>query len=957
MQQNLRPDTQVQQKADSPQQRPGAQNIDQTGPKNPPGQQGGSPSADQIGGSRSQLQNQNLPADQPIAQKPPNPFDQNQIRQNADQSQFRQAADLKQQGPPLTSDSKPQGPPLAGDQSSRAAADAAARAIQNQQSNDRGLDKAINPPSGIPIDKVQPPPGQQVFGDGGKGATPGSDKTAGSGAGAGADRVVGSMGGAPVGDKSGAGASGGQQVPGTDVRVVPLTSASTDARVQGILQNNVDKQAGIAGKDAVAAEQKPAAQMAAELASKATELTTKGQVTADQTARLADTSGKVRQAAIDGALQQTEAAARAESAVKGAVSQAGDAATLAAGTTDSSALVQAQRNGIPGLDLKNPTNLQFVNDAMKQLQGSNIKEFNPQTQSIKDLLPGLDPTKADKLQTLFQQGADATKGGVITRDGMMQQLGLILTANRENPLAAGQTKGTDRLGALLSGQQSALTGSSFLSELIKALDGANHQIGVESGQNVIGINALTARTLGQQEQHATTSEAFTAQLTPAQADLIKMLLAIKQDGKPETTTGAKIETGATGVGDAKAGRVTDAAAALAGVKGKEDQQQQGKPGEDKDKEKDKELLDREKEEQDKKKKKEKDDEDDITSPDRRKAALAALLAIQKLKEEKEKALKEKDKLAEKDKKKDEEGKRTQYTVRERDTLQSIALKQLRDVRLAPLIYEINKTVIPIVRQRGRDSFVLKAGQIIWLPSVLESSEFRAKLAGAAMNPPPQQPLTPLQQAVAAENAMTPEQELATKFGTNWDGAQGDTASGATNNEAENALMTEAIDAARTRRENIERVLGPIDGKKEPVSERIRYVARLGDTLKSIALKHPALEDESMWTLVAQINNLSRDTDETGAPTAKLSRGTVLQLPSPSEVETYKKLHGPREAKCPACGASMENSATICSACHPPEHSSTSDPSTNDTDAGMIVMQAAGFVKPGDVPVDDDEPGP
>src|SRR6202035_1361047 len=108
-------------------------------------------------------------------------------------------------------------------------------------------------------------------------------------------------------------------------------------------------------------------------------------------------------------------------------------------------------------------------------------------------------------------------------------------------------------------------------------------------------------------------------------------------------------------------------------------------------------------------------------------------ATQKLRQQKEKEIKDKE-LAEQ-KKKEEDTKRRRYIVKEKDTLQSIALRQLRDVRLAPLIYQINRSVIPVTVKAGKQVHVLKVGQVILLPSGVEIKEFRSKMGSGALSQP------------------------------------------------------------------------------------------------------------------------------------------------------------------------------------------------------------------------------
>lgn len=86
--------------------------------------------------------------------------------------------------------------------------------------------------------------------------------------------------------------------------------------------------------------------------------------------------------------------------------------------------------------------------------------------------------------------------------------------------------------------------------------------------------------------------------------------------------------------------------------------------------------------------------------------------------------------------------------------------------------------------------------------------------------------------------------------------------------------------------------------RQPVSEggpttRINYTVRLGDTLRTIATRHAALQDGSLWTLIAEINGLSSDADTSGTPTARIQRGTTLILPSSEEISEFRARQHPQ----------------------------------------------------------------
>lgn len=328
---------------------------------------------------------------------------------------------------------------------------------------------------------------------------------------------------------------------------------------------------------------------------------------------------------------------------------------------------------------------------------------------------------------------------------------------------------------------------------------------------------------------------------------------------------------------------------------------------------------------------------------RREAALLALMADRKVREDKEKQQKEQEKL--KDKKQDEDARRRRYVVRERDTLESIASKQHRDAKLAPLIHEINKKEIAMKLENGREVPDLRARQVIWLPSEVDIREFRKRLHSGSTA------------QSAGDEKLSAEEELAARFGANWDGAtSGDaTEYGAAGGDSSAPSMTpEQLAAAQARRANIEKLLGPI-AKQKPADGRIRYVVRLGDTLKTVAMKHPSLQDISLWPLLAEINDISVETDQKGTPLARLSRGSTILIPTAHEVEYFREHNGvkaPAGARstkaCPQCGRLSAVGAAICGACAHSFNLDTRPPSASD--AGMVVIQAAGFVQKPGVPL-------
>lgn len=409
---------------------------------------------------------------------------------------------------------------------------------------------------------------------------------------------------------------------------------------------------------------------------------------------------------------------------------------------------------------------------------------------------------------------------------------------------------------------------------------------------------------------------------------------VKAEGKPEANV-AKPDA-------IQAQRQQDIA--LSGVKPvdvKSDRPDVVNPQEKKDEKFLDEKVKREKKEEEEKEKREKEEQHKREEKARLDALMLAALAEKKRKQL-EQEQKEKEKSDEKDKQRDRE-KRRRYIVREKDTLQSIATTQLRDVKLSPLIYEINKEVIQLRVENGKQVPDLKPKMIIWLPSTTEIEEFRkGGVAGARA-------------AGTQDKKMSADEELIARFGAGWSGSKGGPTTGsatggvptgqpggpptipgsqpATSSEVTAALAASAMEAAQKKRANIESLLGPI-GRAKPADGRIKYIARLGDSLKSVAMKHPALQDVNLWKLLAEVNGISTETDSKGAPVATLTRGSVLMIPSNVDVEDYRaRLSGAPNAVpttggvktagvitevatklCDGCGRMTVNSATICPAC-------------------------------------------
>jgi hypothetical protein len=175
--------------------------------------------------------------------------------------------------------------------------------------------------------------------------------------------------------------------------------------------------------------------------------------------------------------------------------------------------------------------------------------------------------------------------------------------------------------------------------------------------------------------------------------------------------------------------------------------------------------------------------------------------------------------------------RRKYLVRAGDSVESIAQKMLYDKRLALLIIKVNDPPqLIVVPQENKKHVHLKCEALIWLPSIDDVEKFKK-------NPPKKDQFEYVFHR--AEKAVVPISTL---------------------------TATPVL-------------LG-----------RPQYTVRLGDTLKSVAMRHPALGDVSLWRLLAQVNEMPTTVDERGVPIAALIRGTVIGIPLPQEVEEFRNQH-------------------------------------------------------------------
>jgi hypothetical protein len=238
------------------------------------------------------------------------------------------------------------------------------------------------------------------------------------------------------------------------------------------------------------------------------------------------------------------------------------------------------------------------------------------------------------------------------------------------------------------------------------------------------------------------------------------------------------------------------------------------------------------------------------------------------------------------KKDDEKFPRRRYVIQPDDTLETIARKKLGDPTLALLIASINAAVLS---SKLSPKSSLPVDLSIWLPSFSEIETSRQSVTT----------VTPAQAPPSAA------EELTKRFGESFDGLTKEerTTSNLLGTERAAAISTQLAadkpasissqlqNAQAKRRSNVEKVLGPLPSSKPDI---FNYTVRLGDSLKSIATKHPALLDVKLWELLAAVNNITVPNNDHSL--VKLTRGSTLRLPSAQEIVDYYALQSTKKNK-------------------------------------------------------------
>ena len=231
--------------------------------------------------------------------------------------------------------------------------------------------------------------------------------------------------------------------------------------------------------------------------------------------------------------------------------------------------------------------------------------------------------------------------------------------------------------------------------------------------------------------------------------------------------------------------------------------------------------------------------------------------------------------------------REKYVVKVPEDLVNIARKKFVNPSISQLIFELNPGKVDVKWVNGKPVYTAKPGVTLVLPSQNQVKEWLIKKANIGRR----------EQTTTISNvSLSSRQEV----------------------------------QADERRSNIEKILGKI---KEAAETR-SYAVRLGDTLRSVAMKHPELRDVSLWKLLAAKNGLAVETDAKGSPLAILIRGASIVIPTAEEIEDYREQNSFKVRKpepqaatarmnewqnvatkpCPGCKRLLSANSSLCPAC-------------------------------------------
>ncbi len=323
------------------------------------------------------------------------------------------------------------------------------------------------------------------------------------------------------------------------------------------------------------------------------------------------------------------------------------------------------------------------------------------------------------------------------------------------------------------------------------------------------------------------------------------------------------------------------------------------------------------------------DSDDSVVPGGVTPEAMAARAAKKIEDERKRRERQEDELREEKRRSENERKnrRESHRVSHGDSLVTIAQKRCRDTTLAPLIYDINRAQIPATFQGPTRFALLKVGQVLSLPSETDTKNYKS---GRPKHTNVDMSLRAGDGSNSSEAFPSVEAELAAKLGIPF---PGHTRGGKRVFDAKDVKgsRTDAVrQKVRENRHNIEAALGPLRPKPKVRTEsRIKYMCRIGDTLRSIAQRHPSLHNAELWQLIAYVNELPTEVNSKNEPIAKLKRGQSLLLPTPAEIHAWLAMLSGEQTdfvlwefayiemnrrECPHCDRPTLVSVVVCPGC-------------------------------------------
>ena len=236
-------------------------------------------------------------------------------------------------------------------------------------------------------------------------------------------------------------------------------------------------------------------QLPPDLTAKLMDASNRGMLPSQMMTQMQDAAGKIQQQQAEGVLRQTQEQITTAANIKADVARVGDATTVGRAVTDANAPIQ--RSTIPGLNLAEGQNRQFVNEVIKQIQTARLAEFDPRATNLQNILINMDQARVTRIQAFLTNESTTTRTGTLTQEQMISKLNAALGAGSDitTRFGPGVKLDANALNLLTQGRAEQ-QGVIALANLIRMMDQVNRPLDQTYRQGPeMGLKDMVGRTL------------------------------------------------------------------------------------------------------------------------------------------------------------------------------------------------------------------------------------------------------------------------------------------------------------------------------------------------------------------------------------------------------------------------------------------------------------------------------